>query len=261
MMTAVVETHIDASIATVMVCRPEVHNALNRDVLVGLLDAFRNLSRNRGVRAIILTGQGDRAFVAGADIAMFQGLSPAEAMAFVNDIRDVTAAIAACRQPVIASIQGHCLGGGLELALACDLRIASATAMLGLPEIKLGIIPGGGGTVRLTQAVGTSLAHYMTMTGKPIAAQRAFDIGLIHEIHAPADLPDATTALSRRMADHPPFALAQLKSSLAIAAGGGSTETALTAEIQAFALCFSTEDQIEGVDAFLTKREPRFTGL
>ncbi|WP_276576945.1 enoyl-CoA hydratase-related protein [Bradyrhizobium sp. 200] len=152
-------------------------------------------------------------------------------------------------------MEGYCLGGGFELALACDIRIASISAQFGLPEIILGILPGGGDTVRLTKIAGSSVARTLTMVGEPIAASRAFDLGLLVSVHPPEELADA----ARKLADRPPFALAQLKSSLNIAIDT-DTATACQTEIKAFALCYSTADKEEGANAFLQKRKPQFTG-
>jgi enoyl-CoA hydratase len=247
----------DGPVATLTVNRPHRLNALNAAVVAGLGEVLGTLTGDRGVRVIVLTGAGDRAFVAGADIGEFVGATPEDALAIAAGLRRVTAAIAAAPQPVIAAVNGFCLGGGFELALACDIRLAADTARFGLPEIRLGIIPGGGGTVRLTKLAGSSVARAMAMTGEPIDAARAHALGLVAAVHPPAALAAEAAALAARLAALPRFALAQLKSSLN-AAVSAETETALAFEIQAFAQCFSHPDQAEGARAFLEKRPARF---
>ena len=254
-----VTVDVDGPIGTITVRRPKALNALNRDVVAGLQAAVARLSADPSVRVILLQGEGERAFVAGADIAEFVGASPADALAIAARIRIVTEALVAAPKPVVAVVGGFCLGGGFELALACDIRIASTTARFGLPEIKLGILPGGGGTVRLTKIAGSSVARMLTMTGDPIDAERAYALGLVASVHPPEELAAAAAALAAKLAALPPFALAQLKSSLNIAVDTASA-AACDAEIKAFALCYSTADQTEGAAAFLEKRRPGFTG-
>lgn len=247
----------DGPVATLTVNRPRQLNALNAGVVAALGEAFAALSADRSVRVIVLTGAGDRAFVAGADIGEFVGATPEQALAIARGIRRVTAAMTEAPQPVIAAIGGFCLGGGFELALACDIRLAADTARFGLPEIKLGILPGGGGTVRLTKIAGSSVARAMAMTGEPIDAARAHALGLVAAVHPPGALAAEAAALAARLAALPRFALAQLKASLN-AAVSAESETALAFEIQAFAQCFSHPDQAEGARAFLEKRPARF---
>ncbi|MCC5999305.1 MAG: enoyl-CoA hydratase/isomerase family protein [Pararhodobacter sp.] len=245
--------------ATITVNRPNALNALNAAVLEGLAAAVDRAVADPDVRVIVLRGAGERAFIAGADIADFVGATPPDALAMAARIRRPMDAIVASPKPVVAVIHGFCLGGGLEIALACDIRIAADSAKLGVPEVKLGILPGGGGTVRLTKIAGSSVARQLCMLGEPITAQRAFDLGLLAAVHPEAELDSAADALTGRLAQMPPFALAQMKSSLNMAMHA-DTDTALQAEIKSFALCFSTEDQQEGAKAFLEKRKPVFRG-
>jgi len=254
-----VTVDVDGPVGTITVRRPKALNALNQGVVAGLQAAVARLSADPSVRVVLLQGEGERAFVAGADIAEFVGASPADALAIAGRIRIVTDALVAAPKPVVAVVGGFCLGGGFELALACDIRIASTTARFGLPEIKLGILPGGGGTVRLTKIAGSSVARMLTMTGDPIDAERAYALGLVASVHPPEELAAAAAALAAKLAALPPFALAQLKSSLNIAVDT-ATAAACDAEIKAFALCYSTADQAEGAAAFLEKRKPVFTG-
>jgi enoyl-CoA hydratase len=247
------------AVATLTVNRPEALNALNAEVVARLTGAVADLDADPAARVIVITGQGPKAFVAGADITQFVEASPAAAEQIALAGKAMHDRIAACRKPVIASINGFCLGGGLELALACDIRIAAANARFGLPEIKLGIMPGGGGTVRLARLAGASLARALAMTGDMIEADRALAAGLVAAVHPPEKLADAARVLAEKLAALSPFALAQLKSVLDIG-GSADIESACLAEIKAFALCFSTEDQREGTRAFLEKRPPIFHG-
>lgn len=254
-----VTAEIEGAIGTITVRRPKALNALNAVVVGQLFEAATALVENPAVRVIQVTGEGDRAFVAGADITEFVGASPAEAMAIALRIKKVTDLLSTSPKPVVAVVNGFCLGGGFELALACDIRIASSKALFGLPEIKLGILPGGGGTVRLSKIAGSSVARMLAMTGDQITAQRAYDLGLVASVHEPADLQAAATELAGRLAASASIALAQLKASLNIAVDA-PTAVALDAEIKAFALCYATADQEEGAKAFLEKRKPDFKG-
>jgi enoyl-CoA hydratase/carnithine racemase len=258
-MSEVVSYGVEGVIGTITINRPDALNALNTAVLQGLAEAIDALVSNPDVRVMLLTGQGQRAFVAGADISEFVGAGPADALAISARLGRVAESLVRSPKPVIAVINGYCLGGGFELALACDLRIASSKAQLGLPEIRLGIMPGGGGTVRLTKIAGSSVARTLAMTGDPISAARGFELGILSSVHEPDDLMAAAHALAGKLADFSPFALAQLKSALDIAVEA-DTASAIEAEAKAFALCYSTADQEEGASAFLEKRKPVFTG-
>jgi enoyl-CoA hydratase/carnithine racemase len=254
-----VTTALDGQVAIITVNRPTALNALNAGMLSDLEAAVTQAGADRAIRAILLTGEGEKAFIAGADIVEFVGASPTDALAITERTKRVVDAVVRCPKPVVAVINGYCFGAGFELALACDMRIASTRAQMGLPEIKLGIMPGGGGTARLTKLAGTSVARMMAMTGDPVTAARLFDLGLLVSVHEPSDLAGAAAALGARLALLPPIALAQLKSALNIAVEA-DTETACQAEFKSFAICFSTADKEEGVKAFLDKRKPVFTG-
>ena len=256
---SLVSTVVESNVANITIHRPGAMNALNAAVLEQLHLAILDAASNAEVRTLTLTGEGEKAFIVGADVSEFVGASPTDALALTDRTKRVVDAVTQCTKPVIAVINGYCLGAGLELALACDIRIASTRAQMGLPEIKLGIMPGGGGTARLTKLLGSSVARAMAMTGDAITAQRAYDLGLVASIHEPDQLVEAATELSARLARLPPVALAQLKSALKIAAEA-DTETACQAEFKSFAICFSTADKDEGVKAFLEKRTPLFTG-
>jgi enoyl-CoA hydratase len=246
-------------IGTITVSRPEAMNALNREVLEQLLAAFQTLSADPQIRVVVLQGAGEKGFISGADINEFVGASVQDALTIAKRLRAVTDAMTLCPKAILGSIKGYCLGGGFELALACDIRIAADNARFGLPEIKLGILPGGGGTVRLTKLAGSSIARELAMIGDPVDAQRLYACGLLTSIHPVERLSEATLALASKLSQRAPFALEQLKSSLNIAIEA-SVPNALDAEAKAFALCYSTGDKEEGARAFLEKRSPNFLG-
>ena len=246
-------------IAIVTVNRPDKLNALNADIVAGLFEVSRALAADPDVRAVILTGAGEKAFVAGADIAELARMTPISGIDVSRAGQDAFRFIETMRKPVIAAVNGFALGGGLELALACHLRWASENAKLGLPEVKLGIIPGYGGTVRLPRLVGRGRALEMILTGEMIDAQEAQRIGLVNKVVAQAELLSGVRALAAKMIANGPVALA-----LAIEAVDHgynvTTEDALRLESNLFGLLASTSDMREGMSAFLEKRKAEFKG-
>jgi len=245
-------------VAIITINRPEKRNALNiqtRAEGAAVLDELRD---DDSVRVVVFTGAGDKAFIAGADIAEFAGRSALAQRAVMLE-RGLFNAIDTFPKPVIAMVNGYCLGGGCELALACDIRIASDTASFGQPEINLGIIPGGGGTQRLTRLVGEGKAMEMILTGEIISAQEAFRLGLANQV-VPADqLETKTMEVANRIAERSPIALRLAKEAVKLASRSNLDE-GLRREVDIFALCFSSEDKDEGVNAFLEKRKPEFRG-
>lgn len=245
-------------VAIITINRPDKRNALNiktREEGAALLDQLRD---DDSVGVVVFTGAGDKAFVAGADIGEFAGRT-AITQRDVMTTRSLFTAIDTFPKPVIAMINGYCLGGGCELALACDIRIASQNASFGQPEINLGIIPGGGGTQRLTRLVGEGKAMEMILTGEIIDANTAFAIGLVNHV-VPADqLQTKTLEIATRIAEKSPIALQLAKEAVKLASKSNLDE-GLRREVDLFALCFSTEDKNEGVSAFLEKRKPAFKG-
>jgi len=245
-------------IAILTINRPDKRNALNiktREEGAALLEELR---QDDSVGVVIFTGAGDKAFIAGADIAEFAGRTSITQRDVMMG-RSLFTAIDSFPKPVIAMINGYCLGGGCELALACDIRIASENASFGQPEINLGIIPGGGGTQRLTRLVGEGKAMEMILTGEIIDAKTAFAIGLVNHV-VPADqLKVKTLEMANRIADKGPIALQLAKEAVKLASRSNLDE-GLRREVDLFALCFSTEDKDEGVSAFLEKRKPAFKG-
>jgi len=249
----------DGGVATVTMNRPEAYNAFNSQQLRDLLAAFRQLRDDRAVRCVILTGAGPRAFASGADIKEMVGMSPEQALAFGRLGQGVAAAIEGLPQPVIAAVNGYAFGGGCELALACDIRLASGNAQFAQPEVTLGIPPGWGGTQRLPRLIGPGAAADMILTGRRIGAEEALRLGLVQAVYPQEALLDEATKLARQIARNSPRALANAKRAMALAFNG-NVATGLDAELHLFSESFGTPDQREGMTAFVEKRAANFTG-
>jgi len=245
-------------VALITINRPDKLNALNIATRKELAEALDELRNDEEVRVVVITGAGEKAFVAGADINEFAGRTAIQQRA-VMKARSVLTAAEDFPKPLIAMINGFCLGGGCELALSCDLRIASDRAKFGQPEINLGIIPGGGGTQRMARLIGEGKTMQIVLTGEMIDAQEAYRLGLVNEIHPAAELETKTMEMANRIAEKSPVALAMAKTAVKNAARMNLRE-GLDQEIDLFALCFSSEDKEEGVRAFLEKRKPEFKG-
>ena len=248
-----------ATTAVVTVNRADKLNALNASIVEGLFDAFRELAADDDVHGIVLTGAGEKAFVAGADITELATMTPLSGIKVSRAGQDAFRFIETMRKPVVAAVNGFALGGGLELALACHMRIASENAKLGLPEVKLGIIPGYGGTVRLPRLVGRGRALELILTGDMIDAAEAFRIGLVNRVVPLSDLLATAETLVSKITANGPVAVA-----LAIEAVdhgyNSTTEDALRLESNLFGLLASTVDMKEGMAAFLEKRKAAFRG-
>ena len=243
--------------AILRVNRPEVLNALNRQVFLELISMLDEIQKEVMPKVVVLTGTGDRAFVAGTDITEMEDLSSFEARELSSLALSAINKIENLNRPVIAAINGFALGGGCEIAMACDLRVASEKAKLGQPEINLGIIPGSGGTQRLPRLVGLSKAKQLILTGQLVEAKTALDIGLVDMVVPHDQLIDEAKKLALTIASKPKIALALAKS--AINRGFDlDLQTALNYEIECFVQCFATQDQKEGMRAFLEKRKPNF---
>jgi enoyl-CoA hydratase len=248
----------EGRIATIIINRPDKRNALNATVRRELVEALDRLRADDGVRVVVITGAGDKAFIAGADINEFAERTPAQQRATMLE-RTIFDEIAAYPKPVIAMINGFALGGGCEVALACDIRIAARSAKLGQPEIKLGIIPGGGGTQRLPRLIGVGNAMRLILSGELIGAEEAAQLGLIDVLIDDDALRTRTYQIAQAMAAHSPLTLRLAKRAIR-----ASEEMPLSAglahERELFITAFGSEDKKEGVAAFLEKRAPDFTG-
>ncbi len=246
-------------LAIVTINRPEVRNALNSEVVRELTAAFQRLAADPAVGAIILTGAGDKAFVAGADIKEMVGKSGLEMQSFSELGRHLGEAMEGCPKPILAAINGYALGGGCEIAMACDLRLASENAKIGQAEINIGIIPGFGGSQRLPRLVGAGWAAQMIFTGEAIDAATAERIGLVNQVVPLDRLLEETKALARKMVDKGPVALALAKACLR-AAQEMPLPQGLSYETAAFGVVGATKDKVEGMTAFLEKRKPSWKG-
>jgi enoyl-CoA hydratase len=250
---------VDQQVATITLNRPDVHNAQNDTLRREMYDVFSALTTDDEVKAIVVTGAGDRAFSAGADIREFVAPSSPTELREKRKRIEYRAMMDRCSQPIIAAINGFALGGGLELALACDIRIAAENATLGLTEINLAIIPGGGGTQRLPRLIGKGKALEMILTGARIPAAEALRIGLVERVVPPGEALNAATELARTIAEKAPIALRYAKESV-VKGLGMSLEDGLRLEGDLSTLLRTTEDRVEGAKAFLEKRKPRWTG-
>jgi enoyl-CoA hydratase len=247
-------------ICRITINRPDKLNALNRGMLAELGQAFESAKADDDVRVVVLTGAGTKAFIAGADIGEIQQLDSADdAIALSATGQDLTLKIQYLGKPVIAAVNGYALGGGCEMALACTLRVASSNALLGLPEIKLGILPGYGGTQRLARLTGRGLAMEMALTGEPIPAQRAFELGLVNSVVEPEELAATVDKLAGRLAQSAPQAMRCIMEAINLGPEQ-SLEAGLELERTKFGEVAATQDMIEGTTAFLEKRQPHFTG-
>ncbi|MBP8819243.1 MAG: short-chain-enoyl-CoA hydratase [Syntrophomonadaceae bacterium] len=249
----------EGALAILYVNRPKALNALNKDTLLEMKDAITSIKDDPEVDVLIVTGAGDKSFVAGADIAFMQSLTAVEAREFGALGQEVFRMIEAMEKPSIAAVNGFALGGGCELAMCCDFRIASSKAKFGQPEVGLGITPGFGGTQRLPRLVGSGMARQMLYTADVIDASEALRIGLVNNVVAPEELMDVVKGIAGRIISKGKLAVRFSK----VAANEGlqtDIDRAMTIEADLFGLCFSTEDQKEGMGAFIEKRSPKFTG-
>lgn len=249
----------DESVATITINRPEAMNSLNYQVLQELARAVARLREDAGVKAVILTGAGEKAFVAGADVAAMSEMTPAEGYDFVRYGQEVFAAIETMPKPVIAAVNGYALGGGCELAMACDLRIAAETAKFGQPETNVGIIPGFGGTQRLPRLIGKGRALELIFTGEMITATEAERLGLVNKVVPAAELLPEARRMAAKIATKSPLILRLAKNAVNYGLNA-DLETACAYEASLLGLCFASEDKREGMAAFIAKRQPHFQG-
>ena len=254
-----VQAEVRGPVAVLTLNRPPRMNAINRDLLACLAGAVGAAVDNRDVRALVIAGAG-RAFSAGADLDEIGALPDAHAFrAFITRMTEVYQVIADCQKPSVAALHGVAFGGGLELALACDLRVAEPGTRLGVPEMKLGVLPGAGGTQRLPRLVPAGLAKQMILTGEPITGERAHAVGLVNELAEPGQALTAAVALAGQLAAGAPLALAAGKR-LVDRGAGMDLAAAISYGAESVSMLFGTADQTEGLAAFHARRPPTFTG-
>ena len=251
-------TSLENGIFTITINRPDKLNALNKDVFTDLNNAVDEIQNNLEIKSAIITGAGSKAFVAGADITEFAGLDKAAAMALSRKGQDIFLKIETSAKPIVAAVNGFALGGGCELAMACHFRIASDNAKFGQPEVNLGLIPGYGGTQRLTQLIGKGRAIEFLISGNMIDAATALQYGLVNYVVPSDELLTKTIAVLSLINTKAPIAIAACIR--AVNAVYDETSNGYAAEVNAFGECFATEDMKEGTTAFLEKRKAIFTG-
>ncbi len=249
---------LENGILTVVINRVEKLNALNKEVLTELNKVLDEIERNPEIRSVIITGAGSKAFVAGADITEFGGLSKEEAMAMAKQGQDTFFRIENCSKPIVAAVNGFALGGGCELAMSCHFRIAADNAKFGQPEVNLGLIPGYGGTQRLVQLIGKGKAMELLMSARMIDANEAKELGLVNYVTTPDSLLAHTREILSLINSKAPLAVAGcIKAANAVF---DESQNGFETEIKEFGNCFATEDMKEGTSAFLEKRKANFTG-
>ncbi|KRG69000.1 enoyl-CoA hydratase/isomerase family protein [Pseudoxanthomonas dokdonensis] len=258
-MNSPISTRQQDAVLVIEVNRPDKLNALNAQTLDALKAAFEQAAGDDTVRVVVLTGAGPKAFVAGADISEMADLSPAQARDFSLRGQKMMRAMETMPKPVIGMINGFALGGGLELAMACHIRVAADTAKLGQPEINLGLIPGFGGTQRLLRLAGRAATLELCLLGAPISAARALELGIVNRVVAADQLESETFAIAAQLAASAPLALRGMLDAINIG-GECAIEEGLQFESSQFGLMFSTEDMREGTQAFLQRRKPTFSG-
>jgi enoyl-CoA hydratase len=245
-------------IAFIILNRPEVRNAFNQVMIDEIQEALRRIDKDEDIRVLIITGEG-KAFQAGADIAELSMMKPMDILRWNEGIVRINASLEKLRQPVIAAINGAAMGGGLELAISCTLRVMAENAKLGLPEVKLGIIPGTGGTQRLPRLIGKGKAAELLLTGDAIGAEEAYDMGLVNKVVPDGQVVRAAEELANRIMQNGPIAIEMAKDALEIGKDL-PLEHAVQYSQKNCVTCFSTEDMKEGMTAFLEKRRPQFKG-
>lgn len=250
---------LDGPVAVVTINRPKALNALNQQVLTELLRLTSELSTSDTVRAIVLTGAGEKAFVAGADIAAMAQMMPPEALRFAELGHRVMDSLESLPQPVIAAVNGFALGGGMELAMSCDILLASENARFGQPEVNIGVMPGFGGSQRLPRRVPFGVAAEILLSGENITSADALRIGLVNRVLPLAELVTEAKKLAHKMASRAPVAVAKTKQALQASRQMGLSD-GNAHERQLFSELFATADQKEGMGAFLQKRPPSYTG-
>ena len=237
--------------------RPDSLNAMNREVLLEFINGLKKIQSEKDTRVIIITGSGEKAFIAGADIKVMQKMNQEEAFEFANLGHELANLIEKSKKPVIAAVNGYALGGGCEIALSCHLRIASDNAIFAQPEVKIGLLPGWGGTQRLPRIIGRGLANEIILTGRNVTAKEALDIGLVNRVVPQEELMNTCFDIANAILKNSPNAIAESIKLIRLAAGT-KLKKGLSKEAKSFSELFETEETAEGLTAFVEKRPPKF---
>ena len=244
-------------IGTLTINRPDSLNAMNREVLLEFINELKKIQSDKDIRVIIITGSGEKAFIAGADIKLMQKMNREEALEFANLGQELANLIEKSAKPVIAAVNGYALGGGCEIALSCHLRIASDNAIFAQPEVKIGLLPGWGGTQRLPRIIGRGLANEIILTGRNVTAKEALDIGLVNRVVPQEELMNTCFDIANAILKNSPNAIAESIKLIRLAAGT-KLKKGLSKEAKSFSQLFETEETAEGLTAFVEKRPPKF---
>ena len=244
-------------IGTLTINRPDSLNAMNREVLLEFINELKKIQSDKDIRVLIITGSGEKAFIAGADIKLMQKMNREEALEFANLGQELANLIEKSAKPVIAAVNGYALGGGCEIALSCHLRIASDNAIFAQPEVKIGLLPGWGGTQRLPRIIGRGLANEIILTGRNVTAKEALDIGLVNKVVPQEELMNTCFDIANMILKNSPNAIAESIKLIRLAAGT-KLKKGLSKEAKSFSQLFETEETAEGLTAFVEKRPPKF---
>ena len=252
-----IKTSIKKSIGYLNIDRPDSLNAMNDEVLDEFISKINDLTSDPKVRVIIISGSGDKAFIAGADIKLMQQMNPKEALDFAEKGHRLTKLIEHSKKPIIAAINGYAFGGGTEIALACHLRLASEDAIFAQPEVKIGLVPGWGGTQRLPKIVGKGIANEMILTGRNVSAERAFEIGLVNKVIKKDNLISECEMVAKLIISNSPNAITESISLINISSNE-PTDAGLKIEVKKFSELFDSDETTEGLSAFIEKRSPKY---
>ena len=244
-------------IGTIKINRPDSLNAMNREVLIEFINELKKIQSEKDIRVIIITGSGEKAFIAGADIKLMQKMNREEALEFANLGQELANLIEKSDKPIIAAVNGYALGGGCEIALSCHLRIASDNAVFAQPEVKIGLLPGWGGTQRLPRIIGRGIANEIILTGRNVTAKEALDIGLVNKVVPQEELMNTCFDIANMILKNSPNAIAESIKLIRLAAGA-KLKKGLSKEAKSFSELFETEETVEGLTAFVEKRPPKF---
>ena len=253
----VIEISKNKQIGILTINRPDSLNAMNREVLLEFINELKKIQSDKEIRVLIITGSGVKAFIAGADIKLMQKMNREEAFDFANLGQELANLIEKSAKPVIAAVNGYALGGGCEIALSCHLRIASDNAIFAQPEVKIGLLPGWGGTQRLPRIIGRGLANEIILTGRNVTAKEALDIGLVNRVVPQEELMNTCFDIANMILKNSPNAIAESIKLIRLAAGT-KLKKGLSKEAKSFSQLFETEETAEGLTAFVEKRPPKF---